>query len=236
MPLRPDPARPDWSTLVDDRGTLVGSFLRTERDGRPMADLFERAVAPEAAVPAILADLRGWRIGADADLGEALIAAGARPVRHAHVYTHALRDLPGRGAGEPLGDRTIDDLAPAFAAAFAPDHPDGLRDARSSLHHVTGGQLLDASGVIVRDGRVVAAILVGRFPGEPPLGGPWVMELFRDPEHPGTGRAALERALHRSAAAGLPGLGLAVTDGNRAIGLYEALGFRRVLSARSVDL
>jgi ribosomal protein S18 acetylase RimI-like enzyme len=62
------------------------------------------------------------------------------------------------------------------------------------------------------------------------------MELFRDPAHPGTGRALLERALQRAAAAGLPALGLAVTDGNPAARLYEAVGFRRVLSSRSVDL
>ena len=93
-----------------------------------------------------------------------------------------------------------------------------------------------APGRVLRGGRVVAAILVGGFPGEPPYAGPWVMELFRDPAHPGTGRPLLERALHRVAAAGLPALGLAVTDGNPAIGLYEAIGFRRVLSARSVDL
>jgi GNAT superfamily N-acetyltransferase len=175
-------------------------------------------------------------VAGDAALGTALIAAGARPIRHAHVYTHDLRDLPGAGEGEPLGDRTADDLAPAFAAAFGPDHPDGDRDPHASLHHLTGGELLDASGVSVRDGGVVAAILIGRFEGEPPFGGPWVMELFRDPAHPGTGRALLERALHRTAAAGLPALGLAVTDGNPAARLYEALGFRRVLSARSVDL
>jgi hypothetical protein len=236
MPLQRDPARPGWLTLTDDRGALVGRFVRGERDGRPLADLFERATSPVAAVPAILAELRGWRVAGDADLGVALIAAGARPVRHAHVYTHDLKAIPGPGEGEPLGDHTVDELAPVFAAAFGPGHVDGDRDPVASLHHLTGGELLDASGVIVRDGRVVAAILVGRFEGEPPFGGPWVMELFRDPAYPGTGRALLERSLHRVAAAGLPALGLAVTEGNPAVGLYEAVGFRRVLSSRSVDL
>jgi GNAT superfamily N-acetyltransferase len=236
MPLRPDPARPGWLTLTDDRGALVGRFLRGERDGRPLADLFEYATTPAAAVPAIVAELRGWRVAGDAALGTALIAAGARPVRHAHVYTHDLKAIPSPGEGEPLGDRTIEDLVPAFAAAFGPGHPDGDRDPHASLQHLPGGELLDASGVIVRGGAVVAALLIGRFEGQPPFGGPWVMELFRDPAHPGTGRALLERALHRAAAAGLPALGLAVTDGNRAAGLYEAVGFRRVLSSRSVDL
>jgi GNAT superfamily N-acetyltransferase len=236
MPLRPDPDRPGWLTLTDLHGTAVGAFLRGERDGRPLADLFERETTPEDAVPAILIELRGWRIAGDEALGEALIAAGGRSVRHAHVYTHDLEAIPGPGEGEPLGERTVDDLVAAFAAAFGPDHPDGVRDPRTSLLHATDGELLDASGVFVRDGEVVAAVLIGRFEGEPPFGGPWVMELFRDPAHPGTGRALLERALQRAAAAGLPALGLAVTDGNPAARLYEAVGFRRVLSSRSVDL
>jgi GNAT superfamily N-acetyltransferase len=223
-------------TPPDARGALVGRCGRDERDGRPLADLFERAAPPAAAAAAILAELRGWRVAGDEALGEALIAAGARPARHAHVYTHDLRELPGPGAGEPLGDRAIDDLIPAFAAAFGPDHPDGFRDPRASLEHTTGGELLDGSGVIVRDGRVVAAILIGRFDGEPPFGGPWVLDVFRDPAYRGTGRPLLERALHLCAEAGEPALGLAVTEGNPAAGLYEALGFRRVLSSRSVDL
>ena len=56
--------------------------------------------------------------------------------------------------------------------------------------------------------------------------------VFSKEDYPGTGRALLERALARSHAA----LGLAVTEGNRAARLYEALGFRRVLSTYSVDL
>src|SRR4051794_35682128 len=116
MPLLPDPARRDHRLLTDADGRTIGAFVPSERDGRPLADLFERAVAPEAAVPAILAELPGWRIAGDEALGEALIRAGARHVRHAHVYTHDLTVLPGPGDGEPLGDRTIAELAPAFAA------------------------------------------------------------------------------------------------------------------------
>jgi GNAT superfamily N-acetyltransferase len=236
MPLLPDPARRDHRLLTDAQGRTIGAFVPGERDGRPLADLFEHAVSPADAVPAILAELPGWRIAGDEALGDALIGAGARPVRHAHVYTHELEAIPSPGEGEPLGQRTVADLAPVFAAAFGRGHVDGARDPHSSLHHLLDGELLDAGGVLVREGRVVAAILVATFPGEPPYAGPWVMELFRDPAHPGTGRPLLERALHRAKAAGLPALGLAVTDGNPAIGLYEAVGFRRVLSARSVDV
>ncbi len=73
MPLRRDPARPGWLTLVDGRGRPVGTFLRAERDGRPLADLFEAAIAPDEAVPAILAELRGWRVAADEPLARELL-------------------------------------------------------------------------------------------------------------------------------------------------------------------
>jgi GNAT superfamily N-acetyltransferase len=226
---------------------LVGRFLLDERDGRPLADLFELAVAPEAATPAITEELRGWRIAGDEALGRALIAAGGVPRRHAHVYTHDLRSLPPAPEGfrlTPL-DRPAEELAPVLDAAFPPDHPDFATSerkdplilARQLLGGETLGPLLACSGVALdRDDRVVAAIIVNGAPGEPPLGGPWVGLVFRAPGHPGTGRALLVRALRLAAADGLPALGLAVTHGNPAVALYEDLGFRHVWTAMSVDL
>jgi hypothetical protein len=94
MPLRPDPARPGWLTLLDGRGRPVGSFLRAERDGRPLADLFEAAIAPDEAVPAILAELRGWRVAADEPLARALVAAE-------HRHPRARRAAVRRPMGDP---------------------------------------------------------------------------------------------------------------------------------------
>jgi GNAT superfamily N-acetyltransferase len=250
MPLQPDPARPDWLTLVDHRGRRVGTFLRAERDGRPMADLFELSTPLDAAVPAILRELGGWRIAGDEALGRALVAAGGVPRRHAHVYTHDLRDLPPAPVGFRLAplDRPAEELAPVLDAAFPPDHPDlvgrerqdPLTEVRELLIDERFGPLLPSSGVALDEaGRVVAAIIVTDAPGEVPLSGPWVMLVFRDPAHPGhpgSGRALLVRALQIAARDGLPALGLAVTDGNPAIRLYEALGWRRLLSSISVDL
>jgi GNAT superfamily N-acetyltransferase len=70
------------------------------------------------------------------------------------------------------------------------------------------------------------------------FGGPWVAQLFRDPDPAlaGLGRALLQCALSRATAAGLPALSLAVSEGNTAVRLYEALGFERVLSTFSIDL
>jgi predicted N-acetyltransferase YhbS len=88
------------------------------------------------------------------------------------------------------------------------------------------------------DGRAIGAVLVTAADGEPPLGGPWLAQLFRDPDpaYAGTGRGLLQAALARLAAAELPALSLAVTDGNPAMHLYEALGFELALSSFSVDL
>jgi len=248
MPLRPDPARPGWLTLLDARGRPIGSFLRAERDGRPLADLFEAAMAPADAVPAILDELRGWRIAADEPLARALVAAGGIPGRHAHVYTHDLRALPPVPTGFRLValDHSPEELAPVLDAAFPPDHPDfaggrerqdPVTELRELLTEYRFGPVLDCSGVALdATGAPVAANIVTGAPGEPPFGGPWVILVFRAPGHPGAGRALLARGLRIAARDGLPALGLAVTHGNPAARLYEDLGFRLVLSGMSVDL
>ena len=52
------------------------------------------------------------------------------------------------------------------------------------------GPLLRASGLAVdAEGAVVGAILVCATGGEPPLGGPWVAQIFRDPRARGAGGA-----------------------------------------------
>jgi GNAT superfamily N-acetyltransferase len=138
-------------------------------------------------------------------------------------------------------DRPAADILPAYLASHPPDHVDAPviagEDSRAHLARILSGELgraLEGSALAVDgDGRVVGAILVNEFADtDPPFGGPWVMELFRAPGARGVGRALLERAL--SVTEGT--LGLAVTHGNRAEGLYAALGFERVFSAFSVDL
>ena len=63
----------------------------------------------------------------------------------------------------------------------------------------------------VVDGRIVGAAILNQFPGKPPVAGPWLSELFRDPGVPGIGRELLRGALAAAAANGLPALGLVVT-------------------------
>ena len=234
-------------TLSDADGP-VGRYDRSEHDGHVYADLFEReaGVSPERAARAVLDQLAGWRIAGDAALGRELVAAGGRPLRHAHLMSHDLaerphwRDPPGyRLTGV---DRPATDLVDAYRAAFGPGHVDyrdeprerSLAELESHLSGSEFGPLLRGSGLaITGDGAVAGAILLGTLPGDPPLNGPWVIEVFRHPAHRGVGRALFERAL---ALADASRLGLMVSEGNPARGLYEALGFRLVHTALVVQL
>ena len=221
-------------TLHDADGTPIASYDDITRDGRRVADYVELEVEVERAVPVILEQLRGFRVAGGEELGRALIAAGGRPGRHAHIYAHDLQDdrpLPDPPPGLEFApaDRAGADLLDAYHAAHQPGHPD-LVEGEDVAAHLDSIRPLDCSGLAVdRDGRVVAAILVADTEE-----GPWVSELFRDPAHRGAGRALLARAL--ALADGLPSLKLVVTVGNPAERLYQELGFRRTYTAFSVDL
>jgi RimJ/RimL family protein N-acetyltransferase len=216
-----------------------------------MADLFDRepGVSAADAAAAVLADLPGWRIAADEALGRALLAAGGTRKRHGHLYSRDLEGDPApRTWDEPPGvrltdiDRPAADLVDARLAAYPPDHPDREHvppDSEAELHSfVYGGQfgpLLAGSGIAVADdGAVVGAVILGTIPGDPPLNGPWVIDIFRDPRYRGVGRALLQRAL---ALARVDRVGLIVTDGNdSARRLYESAGFELLLSTLVVQL
>ncbi len=237
--------------LRDVVGTPVGRYEHTERDHAVYADMFVRepGVPLELVVETLLAELRGMRIAGDETLGRALIAAGGKPYRHAHVLSRDfVRDpAPARWSERPGVrltdvDRPAADLVDTFRAAYAPGHPDHrdeppertLADLEGWIAGREFGPLLAGSGLAVTaDGTVVGGILLGDTPGDPPDNGPWVIELFRHPAHRGVGRALLERAL---ALATVATLGLAVTEGNPARALYEELRFRHVQSTLVVEI
>jgi GNAT superfamily N-acetyltransferase len=255
LPLRDDPERPGRRLLLDRDGAPLGHFLPGLREGRPVADLFTRlpGVGVERVVASVLAELRGTLVCGDPELGRALIAAGGRPGRHAHLLSRDLRAAPAPPPGPPppgvrivAADRPAADLAAAFRAAYPREHPDFLShpypedpalDLAPLLDGRQVGPLLAASALAVDDrDRVVGAALVNRMPGTPPEAGPWLSQLFRAPTHPGAGRALLEHALAALTAAGEEALGLTVTDGNAAERLYRGLGFRLALSAYNVHV
>jgi GNAT superfamily N-acetyltransferase len=258
MPLADAPDRPGGRILLDADGTPVARFDLVERDGRRTAELLEleAGVSTDQAVDVIRGDLAGWRVVAHVPVGEALIAAGARPRRDAHVMSRDLvRDPPEPGWLEPAvpdglrltpAERPASDLAAAYAAAFPSDHPDFAHMTRPDrpedelaelLSGRAMGPVMRASGLAVdAEGAVVGAIVVCANSGEPPLGGPWIAQVFRHPEARGAGGALLRRALAIAARDGLPALGLAVTHGNPAIAVYENHGFADVLRSISVEL
>jgi GNAT superfamily N-acetyltransferase len=233
--------------LLDAAGTPVGRYEHDERGGVVYADLFVRepGVSAERTAAAVTADLGGMRIAGDEALGRALIAKGGRVIRHAHLMTHDLAERPPEPHAPGIRltdvDRHAADLLDAYRAAYPPGHIDHrdepLERSRSDLDgYLAGtefGPLLPGSGLALAGDAVVGAILIGTLPGDPPLGGPWVIELFRHPAHRGAGRALLERAL---ALAGGPALGLMVTEGNPARRLYESLGFRLAHTALVVQI
>ena len=196
--------------LLDAAGAPVGRYDHDERGGVVYADLFARepGVSAEHAAVAVLADLRGMRIAGDEELGRELIAAGGKTLRHGHLMTHDLAERPSWS--DPPGyrltdvDRPATDLVEAYVAAFPPghvDHRDGRASARSRRSRATSPApssarcCAAAALAVAYDDTVVGAIVLGTLPGEPPLNGPWLIEVFRHPAHRGVGRALCERAL-----------------------------------------
>ena len=235
-------------TVLRDAAGPVGSYDLDERGEHVYADLFRRepGVSAERAARAVLSDLRGMRIAGDEAVGRALLAAGGTAIRHAHLMSHDLSERPEwrhpRGYRLTDVDRPAADLVNAYRAAFAPGHVDhrdeprerSLERLESDFSGAEFGPLLRGSGLAVADdGTPAGVILLGLLPGDPPLNGPWVIEVFRHPAHRGVGRALLERAL---AIADVPALGLVVSEGNPARGLYEALGFRVTFTTLVVQI
>jgi hypothetical protein len=235
VPIVGDVQDPSRRTLTDENGLPVARFVHFQDGPIRVADLLELEVPLERALPYLRTELRGMRVAGPESVGRALVAGGARFRRHSHAYTHDLVALPRLDETYELTplDRPASELLPLYLRAFAPGHPDRLEppEAERHLAGLLRNGLLDSSGLALRDGEVVAAILVGTAAElPPPFGGPWVMEVFSTAR--GAGRALLARALHRSRGS----LGLAVTEGNPAVRVYESLGFRRIFTAYSVDL
>jgi GNAT superfamily N-acetyltransferase len=244
---------PARAELRSEDGRLVATYETWAREGLPRAEDVWGApgAGPAVIAAAAMRALPGHVVAGPPGLGEALIAAGAAPRRRALLMTRDLRAaVPPAPAGIPgfaLVPATADmaqALGEAAVAAYPAGHPDhdperSEEDEREALRRVMAGEavgpLLPASVAARReDGALAGAALVCRMPGEPPHGGPWVADLFRDPAAPrGLGAALLAEAMRRCAAQGHEVLGLVVTLGNPAVALYERLGFtvaREVLS------
>jgi GNAT superfamily N-acetyltransferase len=237
-------------TVTDLAGRPVLSYIEGTRAGRPYADL-ARVLGP-GAVEVILREMPGWVVSGDEDLGGRLLAAGGRRLRHAHIYSRDLRSEPAPPEWAETGYGVVacdavppEEVFAAWRGAYPPGHPDHNagddtaaleRDLAPMISGTSYGPLLPCGGLLLRDDRVVAGVLVGTLEGDLPFGGPWVFDLFRDqsPEFAGLGAVMLRRAVALATLHGLPALGLAVTEGNPARRVYERLGFRHTLSSITV--
>jgi len=206
-------------------------------------------VSVDEAVTTLLDALPGcFASTTDPAVAQGLLSSGATVVRHAHLMRMA---LPAPAVPDEPEFRAFVDgkppvpwaqVLPAFLAAYPPDHPDHLEGGGdlidSYLIPYTAGSRLGpllshASAIAVRDGVAYGGILVVDRPGE----GPWVCDLWRDPDpaHAGAGLALLHWAASRLR--GFTSLGLAVTVGNdRAVRTYEKAGFARESTAWTVRL
>jgi GNAT superfamily N-acetyltransferase len=256
MPVVEDPDSRAGRLLLDAAGAPVARFELGEREGRPLASLLAPVehVGEERAVAAAMTELRGWSIAVGEPFGRRLLSAGARPLRHSHAMSRDLTRDPAPGgwlepelpAGIRLTavNRPASDLVPAYRAAFPPGHPDhrGVdHDAETEIGDLlTGrlmGPLLGCSALALgEDNRVTGAILVNGRPGEPPLDGPWISNIFRDPSARGVGGALLKRALGLATRDRLPAVGLAVTHTNPALARYSEYGFVEVSNVLTVGV
>jgi GNAT superfamily N-acetyltransferase len=251
---------PGRTPLYDgDRLVLVFTLEEALRSGRPWADVAWRPpdVPPDLAADAALSALGGYAFSTvDAPLVEALAARGGTEMRHAHTMTHSLDAVPevtlpanaeiSRLTRELL-DADANDLAVVILAAYPPEHPDhehvdrdvAARELRAFAAGEILGPFLDVSTVATVDGRLAGACIVVDRGGDPPDGGPWIVDVFRDPafDARGLGAALIAVALRNCRDAGLPGLGLAVTHANaQAYGVYRRLGFADSVEAWTLAL
>jgi GNAT superfamily N-acetyltransferase len=242
---------PDRTRLYDDSGRLllVYSEAQDARDGRPWADgAWRPASAPlDASLAAVTDRLRGYTFStSDPDLVDPLLTAGAVLLRHAHALSHPLEHLVPRAADDPgltiepltagQVERHAQRLGELHHAAYPVGHVDNIGgDVPEAVQHIRAigrgellGPLMHVSRVAIHGGQIVGACLVVDRDGTPPDGGPWVIDIFRDPASPvrGIGAALLGGALSAARSAGLSGVSLAVSHQNaRALRLYSALGF-----------
>lgn len=220
---------------------------------QPVAEFLDPVDDVQVVAQAVVRELSGWNLTtADHTLASVLTEQGADEVRRFAVMTID----PSGASAAPLIDGRFEvqrlradselpvGMVELVRGAYPPGSPDQdlgsddeiLRDLHQALTGVRLGELMPSSRIVLESGRPVAVALVNRVPGPPPVGGPWLTDLFRHPDaaYAGLGRALLGQVLDAVRTAGEPALSLAVTEGNSARRLYESLGFRVVADLRKL--
>ncbi|GAA2787954.1 GNAT family N-acetyltransferase [Crossiella cryophila] len=240
--------------LLDGAGRVVATYERGTRMELPYADELRPVdIAPDDLVKLLFAERKGWVFSAAPEICQVAKASGGTVVRHAHCYSYDLRTQPvdpGWAAGPlPEGLRfsefsaTLDEIYRAYELAFPPGHVDHVLDPESERRNFARllagevlGPVLPCSSLVWDGETVVGVIVVNDREGEPPLGGPWISQVYRDPapRYRGLGTLLLRRALALGARAGLPAIGLAVTEGNPARWVYAKADFQHVEESMTV--
>lgn len=232
--------------LTDAAGASVGTaWIDPSAEPFPRAVLTPVDAAPPADVAAAaIGTLRGHRfIVDDPALADALISQGVTLVRASSLMVLRLPapspGAPGPGVELLPVQDTPFEYGEIVRRAYPPDHPDHeMGDATPEgaaatirgylAGEIVGPLLTRASAEARLNGVLVGVNIVSDLPADDEYdGGPWITDLFVDPsaQGHGVGRALLSHALTQLTASGRDRLGLAVTVGNPARRLYEALGF-----------
>lgn len=250
-----------WTGLHDGQGAVL-RYVHDQREGTPVADLASVVPGRSAvdASRAVLASptLAGWLLSTDdPTLAAHLVRGGAAPKRHKCVMQCDLREHPGSAPDygpltptplpEDADPRLWAGILPSWRAAFPVDHPDHFDGDDTAaiafcLRLVDGtelGPMHRSSTLLVdADGRALAGVLVSLRPQDPPWGGAWIADIWRDPRLRGTGAGAalIERVKGMLADDRHVSLSLAVTRGNPAKGSYDRAGFRSVVESQTLLL
>ncbi len=210
------------------------------------------------AVSAATELLPGWRLTtSDEGLVQGLIAAGAQLTRRYLLMSCPLTTIEPRplpvefSLGAVPSTSDIDQWEPILQSwqdAFPPGHPDHLDTSDPAtavqffMNLVDGSEMgpMHRSSCLLVDaeGRARAGIIVNVRGGEPPEGGAWISDIWRDPSlrATGVGPSLIDRAKIQLLEDGYTALSLAVTTTNQAVRTYEREGFAVVMDTRILQL
>lgn len=177
----------------------------------------------------------------NSEFAKALIAQGGTTKHNAIAMTCGLSHIKSTPTQNERKTRLIEEVDPqelfdSWHKAYGPTHPDHLPGNRIDLIREHVQPLLDRTelGVnhrsciaILHGGIPIAGIIISLREGSSPFGGPWIFEIWVDPEHKGLGIAKylITQAQEKLKEDIYTSLGLAVTNGNQAKQLYECAGF-----------
>jgi len=217
------------------------------REGRTCADLAtpKPHLTPSQAAAQVISNRDTDLISTShTEFARQLINQGSTVKRNSIAMTCNLTNQEITPRTIPNQTRFIEEVEPenlfiSWNNAHGEDHPDHVTGEKQALIDEHLKPLLDHSEVgpnhrssiaVLENGTVIAAIIVSLREGQPTMGGPWISEIWVDPDHQGKriARYLIDQAQLTRQQDGFTSLGLAVTNGNPAKNLYATAGFTTV--------